>query len=121
MRIVLEKKIPHGAGLGGGSSDAASTLLGLNQLFATGLDEPKLIELGAQLGSDVPFFIARAPAVCRGRGEIVAPTKLARHFQLLLVKPDFGVATHGHTGDGKNRGKFRGLIMPRRNLAASGS
>jgi 4-diphosphocytidyl-2-C-methyl-D-erythritol kinase len=93
LKIILEKKIPHGAGLGGGSSDAASTLLGLNELFATGLEENKLIELGAQLGSDVPFFIVRSPAICRGRGEIVAPTELPARFQLLLVKPDFGVPT----------------------------
>jgi 4-diphosphocytidyl-2-C-methyl-D-erythritol kinase len=93
LKIILEKKIPHGAGLGGGSSDAASTLLGLNELFATGLEENKLIELGAQLGSDVPFFIVRSPAVCGGRGEIVAPAELPGRFQLLLVKPDFGVPT----------------------------
>ncbi|MEY2505586.1 MAG: 4-diphosphocytidyl-2-C-methyl-D-erythritol kinase, partial [Verrucomicrobiota bacterium] len=93
LKIILEKKIPHGAGLGGGSSDAASTLLGLNELFATGLEENKLIELGAQLGSDVPFFIVRSPAICRGRGEIVAPAELPGRFRLLLVKPDFGVPT----------------------------
>lgn len=93
LRIVLEKKIPHGAGLGGGSSDAASTLLGLNEVFATGLDESQLLQLGAQLGSDVPFFIVRSPAICRGRGEIVAPAKLAGRFRLLMVKPDFGVPT----------------------------
>ena len=93
LKIVLEKTIPHGAGLGGGSSDAASTLLGLNEVFAAGLDETNLLQLGAQLGSDVPFFIVRSPAICRGRGEIVAPTNLSGHFQLLLVKPEFGVPT----------------------------
>jgi 4-diphosphocytidyl-2-C-methyl-D-erythritol kinase len=104
LKIILEKKIPHGAGLGGGSSDAASTLLGLNELFATGLEENKLIELGAQLGSDVPFFIVRSPAICRGRGEIVAPTELPGRFQLLLVKPDFGVPTpwaYGRWGESR--------------------
>jgi 4-diphosphocytidyl-2-C-methyl-D-erythritol kinase len=109
VRIVLEKKVPHGAGLGGGSSDAASTLLGLNEMFATGLDEPKLIELGAQLGSDVPFFIVRSPAICRGRGEIVAPTKLPEDFQLLLVKPDFGVPTPWAYGRWKGSRELPGV------------
>lgn len=93
VRIVLEKKIPHGAGLGGGSSDAASTLLGLNELFETRLDQKALMGLGAQLGSDVPFFITGSAAICRGRGELVNPIKLERKLDLLLVKPDFGVPT----------------------------
>jgi 4-diphosphocytidyl-2-C-methyl-D-erythritol kinase len=93
IRIVLEKKIPHGAGLGGGSSDAASTLLGLNELFVTGLNESDLIKLAAQLGSDVPFFVIRSAAVCRGRGEIVSPISLETKLRVVLLKPDFGVAT----------------------------
>jgi 4-diphosphocytidyl-2-C-methyl-D-erythritol kinase len=109
ISIILEKKIPHGAGLGGGSSDAASTLLGLNEMFATGLAESDLIELGAQLGSDVPFFIVRSPAICRGRGEIVAPTKLSGSFQLLLVKPDFGVPTPWAYGRWKESREIPGV------------
>lgn len=93
IKIVLEKRIPHGAGLGGGSSDAASTLLGLNELFGAGLADKDLFTLAAQLGSDVPFFIARSAAICRGRGEIVTPTSLSTRFSLLLLKPDFGVPT----------------------------
>ena len=93
IAIALEKKIPHGAGLGGGSSDAASTLLGLNELFETGLPSEGLMKLAAQLGSDVPFFIARSAAVCRGRGELVTPIPLDAKFPLLLLKPDFGVPT----------------------------
>src|SRR6202521_2605085 len=93
LRLSLEKKIPHGAGLGGGSSDAATTLLGLNELFAPRLGPKDLMELAAQLGSDVPFFIAQSAAVCRGRGEIVSPMKLPSALRLLLVKPDFGVPT----------------------------
>jgi 4-diphosphocytidyl-2-C-methyl-D-erythritol kinase len=91
--IALEKKIPHGAGLGGGSSDAATTLLGLNDLFETRLDRKALIDLAAQIGSDVPFFILGSAAICRGRGEIVEPATLPVKFSLLLVKPDFGVPT----------------------------
>jgi 4-diphosphocytidyl-2-C-methyl-D-erythritol kinase len=93
VAIHLEKKIPHGAGLGGGSSDAASTLLGLNELFSAGLGQPDLIELAAQLGSDVPFFIVRSAGLCRGRGEIVTPAEPTQQFRLLLLKPDFGIPT----------------------------
>src|SRR6202521_4124506 len=93
VEIALEKKIPHGAGLGGGSSDAATTLLGLNELFETRLERKAFIDLAAQLGSDVPFFILGSPALCRGRGEIVEPARLPARFNLLLVKPGFGVPT----------------------------
>lgn len=93
VTIALEKKIPHGAGLGGGSSDAASTLIGLNELLHARLPEAELLGMAAELGSDVPFFIVRSAAVCRGRGEIVTPLPLKEDFQLLLLKPDFGVPT----------------------------
>lgn len=93
IKIVLEKKIPHGAGLGGGSSDAASTLLGLNELFGADLSDDDLLKLAAQLGSDVPFFVVRSAAVCRGRGDIVTPTSMPGGLNLLLLKPDFGVPT----------------------------
>jgi 4-diphosphocytidyl-2-C-methyl-D-erythritol kinase len=93
IEITLEKKIPHGAGLGGGSSDAASTLLGLNEMFEAGLKQDQLISIAAKLGSDVPFFIARSAAVCRGRGELVSPVSLPLRFRLLLLKPEFAVPT----------------------------
>jgi 4-diphosphocytidyl-2-C-methyl-D-erythritol kinase len=93
VEIALEKEIPHGAGLGGGSSDAATTLLGLNEIFETGLGQKDLIELAAQIGSDVPFFILGSAATCRGRGEIVEAARLPARFDLLLAKPDFGVPT----------------------------
>lgn len=93
VKIILEKKIPHGAGLGGGSSDAATTLLGLNELFRATLSTATLLELAAQIGSDVPFFILQGAAVCRGRGEVVTPATLPGEFKLLLVKPEFGVPT----------------------------
>jgi 4-diphosphocytidyl-2-C-methyl-D-erythritol kinase len=93
ITISLGKRIPHGAGLGGGSSDAANTLLGLNELFDAGLEQKELLELAAQLGSDVPFFVVRSAAVCRGRGEIVTAIALETKFRLVLLKPDFGVST----------------------------
>ncbi len=93
VSIVLEKKIPHGAGLGGGSSDAAAVLLALNELFATKLSREKLAKLGSTIGSDVPFFIFESAAMCTGRGEIVTPRKLTERLAILLVKPDFGVST----------------------------
>ncbi len=93
VAIALKKNIPHGAGLGGGSSDAATTLLGLNELFETGLSSEELSEIAAEIGSDVPFFIYQSAATCRGRGEIVAPTKLNARLSLLLLKPEFSVPT----------------------------
>ncbi|HUB66854.1 MAG TPA: 4-(cytidine 5'-diphospho)-2-C-methyl-D-erythritol kinase [Candidatus Methylacidiphilales bacterium] len=92
-RIHLDKAIPVGAGLGGGSSDAAAVLLALRELTGIKTDDAKLAELAARLGSDVPFFIDGRPAVCRGRGEIIEPVTLAESFRGLLVHPGFGVPT----------------------------
>src|SRR6266480_5503330 len=91
VRLTLRKKIPHGAGLGGGSSDAAAALRGLNRFFDVGLSRERLSSLAAQLGSDVSFFLNETAAICRGRGEIVTPTALPEPLSLLLLKPEFGV------------------------------
>ncbi|HEX8311560.1 MAG TPA: 4-(cytidine 5'-diphospho)-2-C-methyl-D-erythritol kinase [Chthoniobacteraceae bacterium] len=93
LRITLSKGIPHGAGLGGGSSDAATMLLGLNHLFQTDLPRATLATMAAELGSDVPFFIYQSAAVCRGRGEFVEPAPFRATLPLLLIKPPFGVPT----------------------------
>ena len=93
VRVELKKKIPHGAGLGGGSSDAASVLLGLDELFRAGMSERQLSELASHIGSDVPFFIYQSAARCCGRGEIVRPNELPASLDLLLLKPSFGVST----------------------------
>ncbi len=94
VRIELRKKVPHGAGLGGGSSDAASLLLGLNELHGDPLTLTCLTSLAAALGSDVPFFLFQSAAVCRGRGEIVEPVAdPLPPLPLLLLKPEFGVPT----------------------------
>jgi 4-diphosphocytidyl-2-C-methyl-D-erythritol kinase len=93
VSIELQKRIPHGAGLGGGSSDAASTLLALNELFDTNLPRETLAKMAETIGSDVPFFIFQSAALCKGRGELVTPTRLRRPLTMLLLKPAFGVPT----------------------------
>ena len=93
ISIALKKTIPHGAGLGGGSSDAASTLLALNELFETNLPREALAKMAEMIGSDVPFFIFQSAAVCKGRGELVTPTRLREQLSVLLLKPGFGVPT----------------------------
>jgi 4-diphosphocytidyl-2-C-methyl-D-erythritol kinase len=93
VSIVLKKTIPHGAGLGGGSSDAASTLLALNELFETNLPREALARMAEMIGSDVPFFIFHSAAVCKGRGELVTPARLREQLSVLLLKPEFGVPT----------------------------
>ena len=93
VRIALTKRIPHGAGLGGGSSDAATTLLALVRLFDTHLSREALATMAAELGSDVPFFIYESAAIIRGRGERVKPVAFPHALPLLLIKPPFGVPT----------------------------
>src|SRR3954465_3364183 len=78
VRIRLEKKIPMAAGLGGGSGNAAVTLLALNELFARPLAEDQLLKIAASLGSDVPFFLWGKPALATGRGEKVEPLESFR-------------------------------------------
>ena len=92
-RISVGKRIPHGAGLGGGSSDAAAVLVGLDELLGLGLEREELMEIGLSLGSDIPFFIMGGPAVCRGRGEIVEPVEGLGTGWILIVKPDVTVST----------------------------
>ncbi len=93
LRIHLTKRIPHGAGLGGGSSDAATTLIGLNRLFETELSPEALSAMAADLGSDIPFFIYQSAAIIRGRGEFVEPVAFPQELPLFLIKPPFGVPT----------------------------
>lgn len=91
--IELRKNIPHGAGLGGGSSDAAAVLKALNRQAGHPLEESRLEHLAAQLGSDIPFFIRARAAIARGRGEILEPCPLPKPLDLLLLKPPFAVET----------------------------
>lgn len=92
-RITLRKEIPFAAGLGGGSSDAAATLVGLDRLWNLGISRQELAEMGGALGSDVPFFFHETAAVVTGRGEIVSPVNIGRSHAMLLVKPQVGVST----------------------------
>jgi len=93
IAISLMKKIPHGAGLGGGSSDAAAVLKGLNELFGHPLVQEELQQIAATLGSDVSFFLGSGPSWCRGRGEILESATSLPERRILLVKPPFSVAT----------------------------
>lgn len=96
VRIHLEKRIPTAAGLGGGSGNAAVTLLGLNELFGEPLTPRQLFEAAVALGSDVPFFLQNGPALATGRGESIEPLDPLSALQgtaFVLVRPGFGVST----------------------------
>jgi 4-diphosphocytidyl-2-C-methyl-D-erythritol kinase len=93
VRIELQKRIPAQGGLGGGSSDAATVLLLLNQWWQLGLTSERLIELGANLGSDVPFFILGGTALVEGRGERVTPLPDLPGMWVMLLKPPVAVST----------------------------
>lgn len=93
VRILLEKHIPLQAGLGGGSSDAGGVLRGLNLLWKAGYSREALAQIGAQIGSDVPFFIYGEPALVLGRGEIVQPFGPVPSLSMVIIKPPVGIAT----------------------------
>ena len=96
VKLHLDKKIPLAAGLGGGSGNAATALLGLNELFGQPLAVEKLYELAAALGSDVPFFLQTKPALATGRGEKIHPLDFfpaMRGAVFFLVHPGFGIST----------------------------
>ncbi len=92
-KITLKKDIPVGAGLGGGSSDAACTLIGLNKLWALNLSREDLRMLGSEIGSDVPFFMGGPFSLVEGRGEKISELKTMSPVDMLLVKPDIAVST----------------------------
>jgi 4-diphosphocytidyl-2-C-methyl-D-erythritol kinase len=91
--IVLTKRIPMGAGLGGGSSDAAATIVGLSRLLDLGWSSSDMADVGQALGSDVPFFFFAPSAVVRGRGEEVSPVVIPDSRWVVLVNPGFPVET----------------------------
>lgn len=93
ISIALHKRIPAGAGLGGGSSDAAAVLKSLNTLLSVELSDDRLCALGARLGADVPFFIPCCPAKVEGIGEILTAVPPLPSCWLVIVVPPFGVST----------------------------
>lgn len=92
--IHLHKAIPMGAGLGGGSADAAVTLLLLNQLYKLSLSKEELLQLSGQLGSDCAFFIHNTPCIATSRGEVLTPIQLSlKGYRILLVHPGIHIST----------------------------
>lgn len=92
-RIDLQKRIPAGGGLGGGSSNAATALLGLSYLWGIETNQNELAEIGVRLGADVPFFLTGGRAVGTGRGTVVQPLPDHADFHLLIVTPPIAVST----------------------------
>ncbi len=93
LSIELEKNIPVAAGLAGGSSDAAATLIGLNKLYEAGMSLPKLQQLGVKIGADVPYCLMLGTALSEGIGEVLTPLPSMPACSILLVKPDISVST----------------------------
>ena len=93
FRVFIHKILPIQAGLGGGSSNAAATLVGVNKYLKLGASDEELIEIGKTLGADVPFFIKGVPARCQGIGEIMTPIDIKNNYYVLIVKPNAGCST----------------------------
>jgi len=91
--MVLVKRIPAAAGMGGGSSDAAAALVAAEKTWGLGLSPGRLAELAAELGSDVPFFLAGGPALCRGRGERLGPVRMPCRLHFVVACPPAGLST----------------------------
>jgi 4-diphosphocytidyl-2-C-methyl-D-erythritol kinase len=104
VHLALQKGIPVAAGLGGGSSDAAAVLYGLNRLWGLGYPRPQLMEIGGRLGSDVPFFLSEGSvALAWGRGDRIIPLTSLEEPWLVLVNPGFPVSTAWAYGQVKIR------------------
>lgn len=93
IQIYLNKQIPAAAGLAGGSTDCAATLIGINRLYQLGLTQEELCELGVTLGADVPFCIRQGTMLSEGIGEILTPLSPIPSLWVLLIKPDISVST----------------------------
>jgi 4-diphosphocytidyl-2-C-methyl-D-erythritol kinase len=93
LRIRIDKKIPVAGGLGGGSSNAATVLATLNEMFGQPLSIAALNKIGLSLGADVPFFLLGRPAIAEGVGEQLTPYEKLKDYTVILVCPDFSVST----------------------------
>ncbi len=93
LEISLKKRIPTRAGMGGGSADAATVLLGMNRLYRTDLKLSALLELGAKVGADVPFCIQGGTCRCKGTGELIEPASPMPNCFLVICKPPAGMST----------------------------
>lgn len=94
VSVRLKKRIPFGAGLGGGSSDATAVIVAIDELFGLHLPEAEKIECAAALGSDTAFFVRNTPQLCTGRGEVMIPFEVdLGGLTLVIVKPEEGVST----------------------------
>lgn len=93
LKIILRKKIPIGAGLGGGSSNAGATLLALNRYLNLNLSKKELFCLAKEIGSDVPFFLNYKPALIKGKGDIIKNFNIKLPFKILVVYPNFPIST----------------------------
>lgn len=94
VAIRLDKRVPFGAGLGGGSSDGTAVVLAVNELFGLGLSERELIDRAAELGSDTAFFVRNTPQLCRGKGDEAFPYPLdLSGWRLVIYKPEVGIST----------------------------
>ena len=109
-RIAIDKQVPWGAGLGGGSSDAASTLLALNRLWGLHWPRARLAELGLALGADVPFFVGGHNAFVQGVGEQLTPVALPRQW-LAVVKPEEAIATAAIFGSSQLKRDSEAVIV----------
>ncbi|MFV0483495.1 MAG: 4-(cytidine 5'-diphospho)-2-C-methyl-D-erythritol kinase [Bacteroidales bacterium] len=94
VSVTMEKFIPFGAGLGGGSSNASAVLRGMNDMFNLNIPDTELYDYALKLGSDCPFFILSKPCIARGRGELLSPIELdLSDYQFVIVKPPDAVST----------------------------
>jgi len=93
VNVRIEKRIPMAAGLGGGSSDAAATLLGAARLWGLGEDDPRMRQAAAMVGADVAFFLVGGTALGTGKGDVLTPLPDAPPAEVVLVQPPFGVST----------------------------
>lgn len=110
VRITLDKRVPFGAGLGGGSSDATAVIVAINEIYSLGLDKATLAALAAELGSDTAYFVYNDAELCTGRGEIMSPIDVdLKGLWLAVVKPDEGVSTAEAYRGVKPRMPERGL------------